>query len=77
MKDKSIGNIEFKVNKIFMNDLKRHSVKVMDESICEDDIIQCYNQNIKEGKGNKILVVCNTIKESSEDKIKSKKKMGH
>lgn len=41
LKDKSIGNIEFK-EQDFTNDLKRHSVKVMDESICEDDIIQCY-----------------------------------
>lgn len=73
LKDKSIGNIEFK-EQDFTNDLKRHSVKVMDESICEDDIIQCYNQNIKEGKGNKILVVCNTIKKAQKmyDQIKEK-----
>ena len=73
MKDKSIGNIEFK-EQDFTNDLKRHSVKVMDESICEDDIIQCYNQNIKEAKGNKILVVCNTIKKAQKmyDQIKEK-----
>lgn len=46
----------------------------MDESICEDDIIQCYNQNIKEAKGNKILVVCNTIKKAQKmyDQIKEK-----
>lgn len=73
LKDKSIGNIEFK-EQDFTNDLKRHSVKVMDESICEDDIIQCYNQNIKEAKGNKILVVCNTIKKAQKmyDQIKEK-----
>lgn len=73
LKDKNIGNIEFK-EKDFTNDLKRHSVKVIDESICEDDIIQCYNQNMKEGKGNKILVVCNTIKKAQKmyDKIKEK-----
>lgn len=52
LRDKNIGNIEFKECD-FTNDLKRHSVKVIDESICEDDIIQCYNQNIKEGKGNR------------------------
>ncbi len=47
---------------------------MIDESICEDDIIQCYNQNIKEGKGNKILVVCNTIKKAQKmyDQIKEK-----
>ena len=73
LRDKNIGNIEFK-ERDFTNDLKRHSVKVIDESICEDDIIQCYNQNIKEGKGNKILVVCNTIKKAQKmyDQIKEK-----
>ena len=73
LRDKNIGNIEFK-ERDFTDDLKRHSVKVIDESICEDDIIQCYNQNIKEGKGNKILVVCNTIKKAQKmyDQIKEK-----
>lgn len=73
LKDKKIGNIEFK-EQDFTNDLKRHSVKVLEQSICEDDIIQCYNQNLKEGKGNKILVVCNTIKKAQKmyDQIKEK-----
>lgn len=73
LRDKNIGNIEFK-ERDFTNDLKRHSVKVIDESICEDDIIQCYNKNIKEGKENKILVVCNTIKKAQKmyDQIKEK-----
>lgn len=73
LRDKNIGNIVFK-ERDFTNDLKRHSVKVIDELICEDDIIQCYNKNIKEGKGNKILVVCNTIKKAQKmyDQIKEK-----
>lgn len=48
---------------VFTNDLVRHSVKVIESSINDDDSIM---QIAKAFKKNKILVICNTIKRAKE-----------
>lgn len=54
---------------IFTNDLMRHSVKVMEAPIDADDSI---TRMAAAFSGNKILVICNTIKKAKEvyDKLK-------
>ena len=65
VKDLLEKNISFKYNpNEFTNDMKRHNLKVMDERINADDIYIKYIENKSLGKENKILVVCNTIKEA-------------
>jgi CRISPR-associated endonuclease/helicase Cas3 len=58
-------SIPFK-QEIFVNDLKRHNVKVITDKINYIDIINRYNENKRLGKNNKILVICNTIKKAQE-----------
>ena len=65
VKDLLEKNISFKYNpNEFTNDMKRHNLKVMDERINADYIYIKYIENKSLGKENKILVVCNTIKEA-------------
>ena len=67
------AEIPFK-EKSFSSDKIRHSVLVKHASINADDILGKYYQNQSEGKGNKILVVCNTIRKAQElfDALKGK-----
>lgn len=67
------AEIPFK-EKSFSSDKIRHSVLVKHASINADDILGKYYQNQSEGKGNKILVVCNTIRKAQElfDALKEK-----
>ena len=57
------AEIPFK-EKYFSSDQIRHSVFVKDTAINAEDILDCYNKNKVEKKGNKILVVCNTIRKA-------------
>lgn len=67
IKDLLEKNIEFKYNPDgFTNDLKRHNLKVIKEEINTEDIYEKYIENKNAGKGNKILVVCNTIKQAQK-----------
>lgn len=67
IKDLLEKNIEFKYNPNgFTNDLKRHNLKVIEEEINPDDIYEKYIENKNAGKGNKILVVCNAIKQAQK-----------
>lgn len=60
-------NINFKESeKPFINGMKRHNVKVLDRKICSEDIKEKFIENKKKGCSNKILVVCNTIKEAQK-----------
>lgn len=65
IKDLLKKNINFKENKTeFINDMKRHNLKVIDKKLKVNDIYQKYIENKKLNKSNKILVVCNSIRES-------------
>lgn len=67
IKDLLKKNINFKENKTeFINDMKRHNLKVMDRRINSDDIYKKYMENKMHDRSNKILVVCNTIKEAQK-----------
>ncbi|GEQ21840.1 CRISPR-associated helicase/endonuclease Cas3 [Clostridium butyricum] len=67
IKDLLKVNIKFKENdKEFTNDLKRHNLKVIDDSINSHDIYEKYIKNKQSNKNNKILVVCNTINKAQE-----------
>ena len=58
-------NINFKESeRPFINEMSRHNVKALDKKICSVDIKNKFFDNKKIGCSNKILVVCNTIKES-------------
>ena len=65
VKDMLKKNIKFtESEQPFINDMKRHNVKVLDKRICTSDIKDKFIENIKESRNNKILVVCNTIREA-------------
>lgn len=67
VKDILKRNINFKESdKPFINDMNRHSVKVIDNKIDYKDIEKKYLENKLNKRSNKILVVCNTIKKSQE-----------
>lgn len=67
VKDLLEKNISFKYNPNgFTNDMKRHNLKVIDERINTDYIYEKYMENKALDKENKILVVCNTIKEAQK-----------
>lgn len=55
--------IEFK-EKAFTHEQIRHAVNVKDYPIDTEEIIKLYQDNQREKRGNKILVVCNTIKKA-------------
>lgn len=60
-------NINFvESDKEFTNDEIRHNVKVIESRINSRDILYKYNENKRLQKYNKILVVCNTIKEAQK-----------
>lgn len=60
-----LTEIPFKYGK-FTNDVIRHNINVKNEFINSKDIINKYKYNKKNKKGNKILVICNTIKKAQE-----------
>ncbi|MCI6188847.1 MAG: CRISPR-associated helicase Cas3' [Clostridium sp.] len=60
-----LTEISFKYGK-FTNDVVRHNIEVKNEFINAKDIINKYEDNKKNKKGNKILVICNTIKKAQE-----------
>lgn len=67
VKDLLKKNISFKENETeFTNDMKRHNLKVIDDRINCNDIYDKYIENRELDKNNKILVVCNTIKEAQK-----------
>ena len=67
VKDLLKKSISFKENETeFTNDMKRHNLKVIDKRINCDDIYDKYIENKDLDKSNKILVVCNTIKEAQK-----------
>lgn len=67
VKDLLEKNISFKYNPDgFTNDMKRHNLKILNERINSNDIYEKYKENQALNRGNKILVVCNTIKESQK-----------
>ena len=67
VKDLLKKSISFKENETeFTNDMKRHNLKVIAKRINCDDIYDKYIENKELDKNNKILVVCNTIKEAQK-----------
>ncbi|WP_195244394.1 CRISPR-associated helicase Cas3' [Clostridium celatum] len=67
IKDLLKKNIDFKENgKAFTSDVIRHNLKVINERISSNDIYDKYKKNKGNGKNNKVLVVCNTIKEAQK-----------
>ncbi|MGL5380011.1 CRISPR-associated helicase Cas3' [Clostridium sp.] len=67
VKDLLKKNVGFKENEEgFTNNLKRHNLKVLQDRINSDDIYNKYQENKGKNKFNKILVVCNTIKEAQK-----------
>ncbi|MBU5487890.1 CRISPR-associated helicase Cas3' [Clostridium sp. MSJ-8] len=60
-------NISFKCGKFIKDKNKvRHNVKVLNEKINSEDVVKKYKENIANNKGNKILVICNTIKKAQQ-----------
>lgn len=67
IKDLLQKNISFKeCETSFTTDVIRHNLKVINKRINSDDIYDKYKENIELNKNNKILVVCNTIKEAQK-----------
>lgn len=57
--------LEFKY-KEFNSELIRHNVKVLEERINADHIIRLFKENMESNKPNKVLVICNTVKDSQK-----------
>lgn len=67
VKDLLKKNIYFKESeRPFINEMKRHNVKPLEKKICYEDIKNKFLDNKKIGCSNKIIVVCNTIKEAQK-----------
>lgn len=67
IKDLLEKNISFKESKNpFTTDVIRHNLKIIDKRINSKHIYDKYKENKELGKNNKILVVCNTIKEAQK-----------
>lgn len=65
IKDMLSKKIKFKEsNHPFINDIARHNIKVLNKRICYEDIKVKYLKNKQDKVANKVLVVCNTIKEA-------------
>jgi CRISPR-associated helicase Cas3/CRISPR-associated endonuclease Cas3-HD len=64
IKEKLKKNISFEEEneEMFIDELKRHNIKVLDSEISIQDVLCLYKENQRIGKSNKILVVCNTIR---------------
>lgn len=60
-----LAPIEFKEG-VFLNDIKRHHIKVYKEQMSSQLIYEKYLENIKKNVSNKILIVCNTVKKAQE-----------
>lgn len=54
------------VEKSFTNDMIRHNLKVYNEKMTADFIIEKYISNKRQEASNKILVVCNTVKNAQK-----------
>ena len=52
--------------KVFTTNLVRHNIKTFDCNLNPYDILDFYYKNKKNNSGNKILVVCNTIKKAQD-----------
>ncbi|MBU3191740.1 CRISPR-associated helicase Cas3' [Clostridium bowmanii] len=57
--------IEFE-EKTFINDIKRHNLKVYNSQINTESIYNKFEDNREKGISNKILVVCNTVKKAQQ-----------
>lgn len=57
-------NITFVEGRFTKHAKPRHSIKVLHKRLNCEDILYCYYENEKEGRSNKILVICNTISEA-------------
>lgn len=67
IKDLLKKNIDFTENeRAFTTDIIRHNLKVIKNRINSDDIYKKYNENKNLNKNNKVLVVCNTIREAQK-----------
>lgn len=67
-------NISFKYGEFIKDKNKiRHNIKVIDRKIDSEDVINKYKENIENNKGNKILVICNTIKKAQKIYMELKK----
>lgn len=65
LKDKEYGaGITFEEGEFINESESRHNMKVIEDKINIEDIVDLFEKNQNEEKGNKILVVCNTIKEA-------------
>ena len=68
LKDILIKELSIKPEHVqcFSNDLLRHNVKVIDEKLTAEAIAEFYkkNKSSESNQGNKILVVCNTVKKA-------------
>ena len=52
--------------KTFVDDMLRHHVETRNKKINAEDIAEFYHSNLANGKSNKILVICNTIRKAQE-----------
>lgn len=60
-------NIDLKYKeKVFINDMKRHHIKVLEEELSLEDVIRIHTANIESNKSSKCLIVCNTVKKAQE-----------
>lgn len=59
------GQYEFEEQEFF-EDICRHHIKVIDKDIQSKDIAELINTNRKRNRSNKILVICNTIKNAQK-----------
>lgn len=51
---------------VFFDDSIRHNLEIKKDKISCEDILEKYNDNKENGRSNKILVVCNTVKKAQE-----------
>ncbi|MGB3368505.1 MAG: CRISPR-associated helicase Cas3' [Acidaminobacteraceae bacterium] len=63
MKEKT--KIQFKETS-FVNDIKRHNIRVINEKITGESINEIFNVVQESSKSFKVLIVCNTIRKSQE-----------
>jgi len=67
VKDEIVKALEHEVVEgTFVDDSKRHNVKIFAEKMNADRICTKYRENIERSLSNKILVVCNTVKKAQE-----------
>lgn len=52
--------------RIFVDDTIRHNIEIREEKINGSDIVEFYEKNKQSDIGNKILVVCNTIRKAQQ-----------